>query len=176
MATKAMVKCLYCGELFDRNSEPFEKPRGNRYAHKLCYDKHMNSMSQEERDYEELVEYIKDLLGSDINPRVWKQLKEYRAEPYKYSYSGILKTLKWWYEIRGNDVDKANGAIGIVPYVYKDACSYYYALYLAAVANEDKDIEHYATKVREFIIEPPMRIIKPPKLFNLDDLEEEENV
>jgi hypothetical protein len=134
----------------------------------------MASMSQEERDYEELVEYIKDLLGSDINPRVWKQLKEYRAEPYKYSYSGILKTLKWWYELKGNSVDKANGAIGIVPYVYNDALKYYYALYLAAMANEDKDVEHYKVIVREFEIEPPIRIVKPPRLFNLDDLEEEE--
>jgi hypothetical protein len=176
MAKQHLVKCLYCGVTFDCAKEPFEKPRGNRYAHKLCYDKHMNSMSQEERDYEALVEYIKELLGSDINPRVWKQLKEYRTDPYNYTYSGILKTLQWWYDIKGNDVERANGAIGIVPYVYKDACNYYYALYLAAVANEDKDLEHYKVKVREFVIEPPTRIIKPPKLFNLDDLEEEENV
>jgi hypothetical protein len=172
---KHLVKCLYCGVTFDADKEPFAKPKGNRYAHQSCYDKHMASMSQEERDYEELIDYIKTLLGDDINPRVWKQLKEYK-ESYKYSYSGILKTLKWWYELKGNSVEKANGAIGIVPYVYQQACQYYYALYLAAIANEDKDIEHYQATVREFIIEPPTRIVKPPKLFNLDDLEEEENV
>ena len=172
---KHLVKCLYCGVTFDADKEPFAKPKGNRYAHQSCYDKHMASMSQEERDYEELIDYIKTLLGDDINPRVWKQLKEYK-ESYKYSYSGILKTLKWWYELKGNSVEKANGAIGIVPYVYQQAWQYYYALYLAAIANEDKDIEHYQATVREFIIEPPARIVKPPKLFNLDDLEEEENV
>lgn len=172
---KAIVKCLYCGQSFDRNSEPCAKPKGNRYAHQSCYEKHMSSMSQEERDYEELIEYIKHLLGDDINPRVWKQLKEYK-EVYKYSYSGILKTLKWWYELKGNDVEKANGAIGIVPYVYQQACAYYYALYLAQVANADKDIEHLQVTVREFVIEPPQRIVRPLRLFNLDDESEgEEN-
>ena len=42
------------------------------------------------------------------------------------------------------------------------------------VANEDKDVEHFQVRVREFSIEPPVRIVKPPRLFNLDDLEEEE--
>lgn len=170
---KHLVKCLYCGVTFDADKEPCEKPRGNRYAHKSCYDRHMASMSQEEQDYNELVEYIKRLLGDDINPRVWKQLREYK-DNYKYTYSGILKTLKWWYELKGNSVEKANGAIGIVPYIYQQACQYYYALYLAALANEDKDIEHYQVKVKEFEIEPPIRLIKPLRLFNLDDMEEEE--
>ena len=93
---------------------------------------------------------------------------------YKYSYSGILKTLKWWYDLKGNSVEKANGAIGIVPYVYQQACQYYYALYLAAVANEDKDVEHYKVTVREFSIEPPARIIKPPRLFKFEEDEDNE--
>lgn len=180
MAAKAMVKCLYCGQLFDRNNEPCEKPKGNRYAHKACYNKHMGTMSQEERDYEALVAYIKQLLGADLNPRVWKQLKEYKdtrnehGEPM-YTYSGMLKTLIWWYEIKHNDIEKANGGIGIIPFVYNDALKYYYALYLASIANEDKDVEHIQVKVREFFIEPPTRIVKPPRLFNLDDLEEDIN-
>lgn len=173
MAAKIMVKCYYCGQQFDRANEPFEKPKGNRYAHKACYDKHMGTLSQEERDYAELVEYIKELLGASLTPRVWKQLKEYH-EVNNYSYSGILKTLKWWYELKGNDIEKANGGIGIVPYVYQDACNYYYALYLASIANEGTDLEHYQPKVREFWIDPPQRVVKPPRLFNLDDLEEEE--
>ena len=180
MAAKAMVKCLYCGQLFDRNNEPCVKPKGNRYAHQACYNKHMGTMSQEEKDYEALVAYIKQLLGADLNPRVWKQLKEYKdtrnehGEPM-YTYSGMLKTLIWWYEIKHNDVEKANGGIGIIPFVYNDALKYYYALYLASIANEDKDVEHIQVKVREFFIEPPTRIVKQPRLFNLDDLEEDIN-
>lgn len=167
---KAMVKCLYCGQSFDRNSEPFVKPKGNRYAHTACHEQAQSHKTQEERDYDDLVEYIKQLLGNPINPRVWKQLKEY-VEIYQYTYSGINKTLKWWYEIRGNSIEKANGGIGIVPYVYDQACQYYYALYLAAIANEDKDIEHMQVKVREFVIEPPRVERRPPRLFNMGEEE-----
>jgi hypothetical protein len=170
---KKIVKCLYCGVSFDANAEPFKKPRTNRYAHAACYEKNQANKTQEERDYEELVEYIKHLFGSTPNPRVWKQLKEFR-DTYNYSYSGICKTLRWWFELKGNSVEKANGGIGIVPYVYDQACDYYYALYLAAISNENKDVAQCVTRVREFIIEPP-RFEKPrPRLFNIDDEEGED--
>lgn len=164
---KRMVKCLYCGISFDANSEPWVKPRANRYAHTACYEKEQAGKTQEERDYEELVAYIKTLFGKTPNPRVWKQIKEFK-ESYDYSYSGMCKTLKWWYEVKGNSIEKANGGIGIIPYVYKDACSYYYALYLAAITNEDKNIEQCVAQVREFIIAPPRAEKRPPRLFNLD--------
>ena len=32
-----------------------------------------------------------------------------------YTYSGMLKTLKWYYEKEGNSLDKSNGSIGIIP-------------------------------------------------------------
>ena len=172
---KKIVKCLYCGESFDANVEPFEKPRTNRYAHKECYEKHQANKSKEERDYEALVDYIKHLFGATPNPRVWKQLKEYK-ETYNFSYSGIHKTLKWWFEVKGKSLEDAHGGIGIVPYVYQDACNYYYAIYLATLNNEDKDVAQCITQVREFIIEPPRIERRPPRLFNLDYDEEEDEV
>ena len=38
---------------------------------------------------------------------------------------GILFTLKYFYDIKHNDWDKGHGGIGIVPYVYQEACSYW---------------------------------------------------
>ena len=102
---KHIVKCFYCGKSFDANVEPFAKPRANRYAHASCHSQSESHKTQEEKDYEALVAYIKQLLGNP-NPRVWKQLKEYR-EQYGYTYSGIHKTLIWWYELKHNDIEKA---------------------------------------------------------------------
>ena len=167
---KRIVKCLYCGVSFDANVEPFAKPRANRYAHIECHEKHQANKTQEERDYEELIDYIKHLFGATPNPRVWKQIKEYK-ETYGYTYSGMCKTLRWWFELKGNDIEKANGGIGIVPYVYNDACDYYYALYLAQIANEDKDIEHLQMRVREFTIETPQPQRRPPRLFKFEEEE-----
>ena len=167
---KHMVKCFYCGKMLDASSEPYTKPRANRYAHAACDRQANANKTQEEKDYEALVEYIKHLFGKP-NPRVWKQLKEYR-EIHNYSYSGMLKTLIWWFEIKHNDIEKANGGIGIIPYVYDQASQYYYALYLAQIANEDKDIEHFQVEVKEFFIEEPKAVRKPPRLFKFEEDEE----
>lgn len=35
------VKCFYCGEFFDADKEPFEKPNCNRYAHQKCYQENL---------------------------------------------------------------------------------------------------------------------------------------
>ena len=40
---------------------------------------------------------------------------------YNFSYSGILRTLIYFYDIRGNTIEASNGGIGIVPYVYEEA-------------------------------------------------------
>lgn len=167
---KHLVKCFYCGQTFDANVELFEKPRANRYAHAACHHQANANKTQEERDYEQLVEYIKYLFGNP-NPRVWKQLKEYK-EQYNYSYSGMYKTLVWWFDLKHGDIEKANGGIGIIPYVYDQACQYYYALYLAQLANEDTNVERCVTRVREFTIETPKAERKPPRLFRFEEDEE----
>ena len=53
-----------------------------------------------------------------VNPRIRKQINEY-VNTYNFTYSGILKALTYFYEIKEGDKDKANNGIGIVPYVYK---------------------------------------------------------
>ena len=70
-------------------------------------------------------------------------------EQYNYSYSGILKSLIYFFEIRRNSIEKANGGIGIVPYVYEDARKYYYDLYMAQKRNEDKKVGELVSKGRE---------------------------
>jgi hypothetical protein len=82
----------------------------------------------------------------------------------------MLKALIWFFEVKGNSTEKANGGIGIIPYVYKDAYNYYYNLYLAQIVNQEKDIEQYQTKVREIVIQSPKA---PPKRIRLFDLGED---
>jgi hypothetical protein len=151
--------------VFDRDKEPFVQVSAARYAHKACAEKNQVEKTQKEKDYDALVNYIENLFGIGyVSAKVAKQIKEYR-ETYNYTYSGMLGTLVYWYEVKGATIDQANGGIGIIPYVYDQALQYYYALYLAQIANEDKDIEHYEVRVKEFFIEEPQRIVKPPHLF-----------
>ena len=167
---KAIVKCLYCGEQFDRNdpSNHFIKV-GRRYAHQKCAEEYNNSLTQEQKDLKDLIDYIKILLKEDYNfMKVKKQIEDYHKK-YDYSYSGMLRSLKWFYEIKNNSIDKANGGIGIIPFIYNDAYKYYYNIYLAQQKN--KDIENYHTRITEITIQSPRMYVRPPQLFNLDQEE-----
>lgn len=169
------VICLYCNERFDADKEPFVKPHQRRYAHKSCAEKRENERSQEEKDLEALEKYIMQLLDEPyINAKVRKQLKDFQKQ-YNYTYSGMLKSLVWFYEIQGHSTENANGGIGIIPFIYNQACDYYYSLYLAKLANEDKDVENYKPTVKEITISSPRVWRKPPRLFLLEEEDGETN-
>ena len=167
-----IVVCLYCKEKFDTELEPFIKPNRTRYAHKRCADKKEAEKTQEERDKEALEKYIMKLLDEPyLSARVKKQIKDYQ-EQYKYTYSGMLKSLIWFYEIKKNPIEKANQSLGIIPYVYNEACNYYYNIYLAQNANKSIDIEKYKPKIKRINIISPRTDAKHIKLFNLEETEE----
>ena len=120
----------------------------------------------------ELEQYIMKLLGENyINPRVRKQLNQY-VEEYNYTYSGMLKALIYFYEVKGNSVEKANGGVGIIPWIYKDAYNYYYNLWMIKQRNEDKNISLYVPQVQEITIPIPQRKPYKKNLFSFLDEEE----
>ena len=175
-----LVKCLYCGETFDTNTTPFVRVNnGRRYAHKSCQDDKLASETKQEKDKRILEEYIKKLFGySSIPPRVNKQIQDYVHDvEHNYTYSGIYKTLRYFFEVRHNSLEKANGGIGIVPYVYDDAFKYWQAIWEAQQKNEDIKIEDFVLPVREIHISPPQRepLKHKRKLFTFLDEEEEDN-
>lgn len=105
-----------------------------------------------------------------IDARVRKQIKQYREE-YNYTYSGIHKALVYFYEVKGNPTEKANGGIGIVPYVYQNAYNYYLAIWQAQQRNQDKVLHDYTPKVKEIVIPRPQRKVKKRELFTFLDEE-----
>lgn len=166
---KAYVKCFYCGEQFDRNSEPAIKVNARRYAHEKCHLEHEKNKTQEEIDSEELYKYAKDLLGDSYSYiKIQKQVEKYIKE-YNYTYSGILKSLVWFYDITNHSKDKMNGGLGIIPYIYDQAKEYYYKIYLAQNVNKGKNIEKYKPKQININIKPPQRKIKRRKFFNIGE-------
>ena len=166
------VKCPYCNKYFHREAEEFVQINKTRYAHKACYDRHNAEMSQEERDKLVLTNFIKQLFGLDTIPaKITKQIQDYHDNK-EYTYSGIYKSLVWFYQIKGNSIDRANGGIGIVPYVYEDARNYYTAIFAAQQRSQAKPIEQWQPKVVEIHIPPP--VSKPRKSARFSFLDEEE--
>ena len=166
------VICKFCNQKFNRDKEDAVAVEGRRYVHKTCYDEYIQSKGQEEQDYIELENYIKKIFNEPtVNAKIKKQISNFKKE-YNYTYSGMLKTLIWWFDVKKNSIEKANGGIGIVPFVYQEAWNYYYTLYLAEVANSIEDIENYTIKTQEITIPSPRIEVTPPKLFNMDKWEE----
>lgn len=169
-----LVKCFYCQEYFDREKEECVSISARRYAHKSCADLYGVKKTQEELDYEALEQYIKKLFNeSYVSAQIKKQIKDYRSE-YGYTYSGILKTLIYWFEVKGNNIsDNAQYGIAIVPYIYKQASDYYYALFLASQANDSINIKDYLPQTKEVVISTPTTTVRPRKLFKFNEAESE---
>lgn len=130
-------------------------------------------MNKEDSDKMKLEQYINKLFHTDyVDPRIQKQIKNYIKE-YNFTYSGILKSLVYFYEVKQNPVEKSNDGIGIVPWVYKQAFNYYYAIWLAQQKNTNKTVENYIPKETEIIIPRPKPKPYRKHLFSfLDDKED----
>lgn len=168
MAKLRKVKCLYCSEDIDRNTEDYVAIK-NRYAHSQCQINHENSLSQEVKDKAMLEKYIITLYG-ELLPLHRKQIKS--LSEAGYSYSGMLKTLQYFFEVRKNSTDKSKG-IGIIPYVYKDAYEYFYKLYQLQNKAENIDTSTLNFNTVVVKIKPPQTKEKKGKLIDLDLLEGE---
>ena len=141
-----MVKCLFCGKMFDAQEDGRDKiwykPRANRYAHIECGKQHEANKTQDEKDY-------------------------------NFTFNGMYYTLIYFYEVKKNSKEKfINGSIGIIPFCYKDAENYYYNIYIASKRAGTGDYD--STRSRSIDIPPPAARIKPPKLFNLDMEDDDE--
>lgn len=172
---KHLVKCPICNQQFDANVEPYVMINARRYAHKACAEVADKNKTKEEKDKEQLENYIKNLFGiSSITPKIRKQIDTFHKDK-NYSYSGMYKTLRYHFEIKKGSLEKANGGIGIIPFVWNDALVYWRALWEAQQQNKDVEIQDFVLPAREVHIIPPQRqpMKHTRKLFGFLDEEVE---
>lgn len=163
-----IVTCVYCGGRFDRDKVSFVQISNRRYAHEACSKQRTTSISQEELDYNNLLNYIKQLFNiTNIPATIKKEIMDFRKE-YGYTYTGIQKTLYWFYELKGNSIEKANGHLGIVPYVYDDASNYFYKVFVAKAAASSMQINVLPKK--QYIIHSPLvtTAMKQKRFFDFE--------
>ena len=161
---KQMVKCPYCEQMFDRNSEDFIKV-GRRYAHKKCQEKYEESATEEEKEYKKLYYFTKELFGNQFNyVLVKQQVDKYIQQGY--TSKGIRLSLDWFFNIQHNPIANSKG-VGIVPYVYKEAMEYFLAI--QEVRDKNKNISNYSVRTKQITIPLPQQKIKPIKLWTIED-------
>ena len=154
---KHIVKCPKCGQYFDTNTVQAVQVGARRYGHATCYQDNTDFVPlvqkpEEDPDYKRIMDYVSKIFGTTANyALVKKEIKKF-TEENKFSLSGILKSLIYWFEVKKNPVDKANGHLGIVPFIYQDAYNYYLALFIAQQANADKVLDN---EIKEVTIAPP---------------------
>lgn len=170
------VKCSVCGIEFDRDRIQAVRVSARRYAHYKCKPEcELVPLAEKvDPDKEKLINYVKTLLGQQYNAaRVRKQIKDY-IEKDKFTYSGILGSLVYWYEVKGNSIEKANGGIGIVGFIYNDARLYFAKIQNANEINDDEDILNYNIEEEYIEIESPRMISRGIKLFDFEEEYDEE--
>ena len=171
---KHLVKCAICGETFDLNLVQGVKHGARRYSHATCEPDNKDlvplpSVEKVDDDLQKLKDYIKSKFKDKANwVLISKQIKTFK-EDMNYTYSGMLKSLIYFFEIQHNGIDKTNGGIGIIPFVYQPARDYYYALWIAQQQNEDKVIQ---VKEKEVVIKAPRKPSLFKKLFSLGEEDE----
>ena len=149
MAKLPLVKCLYCGQSFQRADIEFIQI-GRRYAHKTCADY-----------IENIHTLMQHILGTNYSQtKIDSQIKNFISKN-DLTAKDIYKTLYYWYEIKKSSAAQANGGIGIVPYVYAEYVQYMKNQFENSQINKDKDISQYVGSKPTEIIGRATPIKKP---------------
>lgn len=179
-------KCVICSKPIEPNDQSV--PYKNRYAHADCFNSAMKLIVSEKKETankvtkerqrkisktidkpvtekesiekKELIAYIKQLTGADIDARTYSLIKKYRKDFPYFTYKGIQQTLEYYFVIKQNNKENHN-IIGIVPYIYDEAASYFRKLQETTLFNElqtKKLSDLYQTKKVKII--PPKTTTK----------------
>lgn len=156
------VKCLYCGEIFDKNDCEYEQPRTNRYAHKSCCTENNNAYI-----IDCIKNYAKEQLGETYNAaKVKKNIESFIAKGR--TPQEIYKTLKYIYDVEHNDPMQANGGIVFVEYKYDDARKWYQKQEQIKKRFEQINIQDYIAPTKT--VHATKKPIRRPKRYELIDL------
>lgn len=118
-------KCFYCGEILNIGVDEYAMPTPNRYAHKKCYDENYTGDTE---NIDRIYQYLKKVMFGKYNYQMCEKQREGYIKNKGYTNEGIFNALRYFYEVQHGNAKKANGGIGIVPFVYDEAKVYYETL------------------------------------------------
>ena len=136
MAKTILVKCRICKQQFNRldpnliEGIDYVKPSERMYYHKKCYDEYQNSKLDVHADmtdelwFKAAWDFLRRDLKYDFNfVKVRRQWESFLKN--KMTAKGMYFALKYFYEIKKNDVAKSENGIGIIPHIYEDSRDYW---------------------------------------------------
>ena len=106
-----MPKCPHCNNEV-KEEDAIYNTKTKRYYHEQCYNTLL--------DRKKLIDYVCELYGyKKPSVKVYQQMASYYEKGV--SYSDMLLTLKYFYEVKKADINKSQGGIGIIPYILDEA-------------------------------------------------------
>ena len=152
-----MVKCPHCNNEV-REEEAIYNTKTKRYYHEACYQELLNRKA--------LCDYVCSLFNyKKPSVKIYQQMNSYYERGI--SYADMLLTLKYFYEIEKNDVNKSQGGIGIIPYALDRAKEY---ISLEEI-EKNKLIEKFERKATEIKETKTIIVKEKPKEKNRKNID-----
>ena len=136
MVKRPLVHCRICKQAIDRDAQnDWIMPQERWYSHQACYDDFARKKGAiKEGDI--TIEADDDLWKSAVYDYLRKDVKmsvDFRKFSSQWTTflkknmtaKGIYFTLRYHYEIKKGDVEKAENGIGIVPHIYEEGTCYW---------------------------------------------------
>lgn len=142
------IKCTECTKVIKTEDIPSMITTTHRtkqyHFHQTCFEKldpnNGNEIRRTLLDY--IIELYLQINVTEIPKKIFAQLKTYGKPPYNMSLLDMLNTLKYFIEIKDSTITH-EFSLGILPYVYDEAKTFY----KKQVEKNDKtmnlDIEEY---------------------------------
>ena len=145
----SIVKCIYCKKPINKSTDEYREVTSRRYAHLTCF---ASKSEIEENLNKEIMEYCKEVFGPLANyGLIGKQINKYIKDGK--TKQGILLSLKFWYGVKKNGIEKSNGGIGIVPYIYEDAKRYWTKVVPKTTGKIEEEVDYIKPKKRKTLLE-----------------------
>lgn len=160
----SIVTCGGCGLKIDRSIDV-----GAEYIKSKWYHSYCASIKKEKMLLDEYICKIFELKAT--GPTNNSLIKKYK-EQYGYNYDGMLKALKYFYEVQKHSPNKSEERVGIIPYVYDEAQEYFKAREQKINRIGEHGLEHKAKEITVKIY--TTKVEKNKKSNSLDELFNEE--
>lgn len=152
-----IIQCRICGKKFDTeqlSKSEWVMPVPKYYYHRKCYEDWRENKYNPKADnkpedywYESLVDYLyRDVKMSVDFKKLKSQWNLFTSPGKKMTPKGIFFAIQYYYDVLHGDPAKAQGGIGIVSSIYKDAAAYWTDLEYKKAGTLEKIIAQMETR------------------------------
>lgn len=175
-----IVQCRICKEKMDIDEyKDWIMPSTNWYYHIKCYEdfgkkkKDLDAALDDDLWFQAAWDFLTKDQKIAVNFLKMKSQWDTFLKK-KMTSKGIYFCLRYFYEAQEGDRSKAEGGIGIVPYIYDDSCEYWARLDQREVGICQKIEEQLKQRFNRTEVRLKRTSTKKAKLINFDDIEKEE--